>query len=464
MGTLFAVVVAGAIFAVLIAYWEQKCGEPPIDAEARIEHLKPWAMRLLELQIVICLLLTFFFLLYFITNIREGWRTFMESRGVSGWESLALQGFWKANFQKLCVDKSAVTPFIGFMCSLVALMRSVWLSLMLRGKRAVVDQYFPLFKGYQNYLVQLGLVGTLVGFVFVGGRMGVKGGQGTMSGDVVVATGRILLDAFSTALISTLAGVSSAFFVGPVVVRVNHLVLRLGADRLEPTMLSEVEEVDVLNTCVRELQNSLDCCRKEVDGFAKNLSGPSDGLLVLFTELNSLTEGLRIFPAGIDERLAEVVGGLQTLEDVVNETTRQVVDLANQISGDVNALPEKINEMGKLREIAEKIPAANEFPRNASVQDIGNQVQMVHALLGCNKDDGTTVAGVLGTVRSSVEDLKNALESSVLKYGESIGNDVGALKVSTQELEAIVKKIDDLVQRGGSLWDVMRMVMQKRED
>jgi len=112
-------------------------------------------------------------------------------------------------FKDISKDKSTITPIIGLIV-FGNTARASWKILIRPGN--VPDQVernqekFPFPANHQVTWVQLGLLGTLWGFLLIGNKL-----TGSTAAENVV----ILVEAFDTALLSTFSGVVAAYVIGP---------------------------------------------------------------------------------------------------------------------------------------------------------------------------------------------------------------------------------------------------------
>lgn len=143
-------------------------------------------------------------------------------------------------------DRSSITPFIA--CFVMFYSARSCSGMLFRPERAQSNAGFskgnyPFPANYKVTLVQLGLIGTLWGFLLIGERLQVRN-----PAESVLA----LTTAFETALLSTFSGVLASFVVGPLISRNIQWLLKvrgLGVKTL-PNLIGEI------NDTLSDLQSS----------------------------------------------------------------------------------------------------------------------------------------------------------------------------------------------------------------
>jgi hypothetical protein len=107
--------------------------------------------------------------------------------------------------QPLLKDLSSISALLVVLTALQMLLGALRLLSGNAGNLARV--HFPFHRSYQTYFVQLGLIGTVVGFVLAFSEVGVAPEAAEQT--------QVLLDALGTALWSTLTALVLAYMFGP---------------------------------------------------------------------------------------------------------------------------------------------------------------------------------------------------------------------------------------------------------
>ena len=210
--------------------------------------------------------------------------------------------------QRASVDLSAVTPLVLVMFFLSIFWNGLQL---LRGqfKQTVLrDQVetLPFTPNYETLWVQLGLIGTLWGFMLIGIEMSILGKAGSAADSSKIM--KVLLDSFGTALLSSFSGVVLAYIFAPPVIRFWQRAVNISPSETEldnrvealtarlKDATTEVAElsigVDELNDAVRLLESALN--KETIDKFQQSLNAISKEIVELRTTQANTQESFEI--------------------------------------------------------------------------------------------------------------------------------------------------------------------------
>ncbi|MBT5433988.1 MAG: hypothetical protein HOK83_10060 [Rhodospirillaceae bacterium] len=143
-----------------------------------------------------------------------------DMQAVEARVALLSQPTW---IQPLLKDLSTISPGLAVVTALQMLLGA--LRLMGRGGPHLTEPHFPFHDSYKTYYVQLGLIGTVVGFVLAFSEIHV--------GPESEANTLVLLDALGTALWSTLCALVLAYLVCPLIEFAYAFAVRLRVGDLE---------------------------------------------------------------------------------------------------------------------------------------------------------------------------------------------------------------------------------------
>lgn len=199
--------------------------------------------------------------------------------------------------QPLLKDLSAISPLLVVLTALQVIVGSLRLA---RGEAArIAGPRFPFARSYQVYYVQLGLIGTVIGFVLAFSEIDL--------GAAAEAQTEVLLGALGTALWSTLTALILAYMIGPVCEAVFRWLAEL---RNPDALLSEP------GAAVAELSH-------ELTRAAEALSGLTESVTATAVELDLRDVSVRL--SALDERLA-------ALASDAHEVARTVEAMASRNS------------------------------------------------------------------------------------------------------------------------------------
>ena len=163
---------------------------------------------------------------------------------------------------------------------------------------------FPFPSAYKGYYIQIGLIGTIVGFVIAFSNI-----NPSLQGQ-----SEVLLDALGTALWSTLTAITLAYVICPLVEILfqGWLWVRTGYDP-HPDTLSAIEALRVRTVAATE----------SLDDFARSISALSADMdnLQLKNRLSNLEQGMEGIKLDIDSLKHELKAQLQNAQTLNKRVT-----------------------------------------------------------------------------------------------------------------------------------------------
>ncbi|MEM7403736.1 MAG: MotA/TolQ/ExbB proton channel family protein [Pseudomonadota bacterium] len=203
--------------------------------------------------------------------------------------------------QPLLKDLSAISPLLVVLTALQLLMGSLRLA---RGVvTAIAGPRFPFARSYQVYYVQLGLIGTVVGFVLAFAEIDL--------GSAAEAQTEVLLGALGTALWSTLTALILAYMVCPVCEAVYRW---LAALRNPAALVTEP------GAAVAQLSHELTRAAEALNELTASVSATAVEL-----DLRDVAQRL----AGLDERLSALARDGRDVVRTVDSMASSFVELQN---------------------------------------------------------------------------------------------------------------------------------------
>jgi len=224
------------------------------------------------------------------------------------------------------VDLSVVTPGLvvatGWYMTRAALFL-IWPGVPIavpRGRR------FPFPSPYKTYYIQMGLLGTIVGFVIAFWQVDVPTADQAVNfksqSSILLAQSNILLAALGTALWSTLMAIVLAYLVCPVV---EGMYQRLGTLRGIVMQPSQTPAVDQLQVRAAAAAQSLETLTQSVNALNANLD-----LHRLWTSLATLESAVQRLTTEVSE-IRDTIGGwekkLKALSDNISRIKKISIDL-----------------------------------------------------------------------------------------------------------------------------------------
>jgi len=225
----------------------------------------------------------------------------------------------------LLQDLSVVSPALVSFTLLSMAFGTVFL---LRAKdvesAAGAGSHFPFPEPYRSYYVQMGLIGTIIGFVIAFSNI-----DPALEGQA-----EVLLAALGTALWSTLTAIVLAYVVCPLVEVLFHtwLVGRTGVDP-DPDPISAIDDLRLRTLMASEsldrFAHSVSSLSSEMDNLQlrqrlAKLEQDVQGLLLELDGLKNRTSSLHQGNQGLNRRLGTVEDGSEELERRVDSLTQRV--------------------------------------------------------------------------------------------------------------------------------------------
>ena len=374
---------------------------------------------------------------------------------IAGWHGFF--GAWNSKLVGWSVDYSSMTPFklslffviLGISCAR-SLSGGITSSEIHERFRAL-----PFFNTLETTFIQLGLAGTIWGFLLIGWRIGgsLKGGRGT--GDAL----EILLDAFGTALLSTFTGVVLAYIAAPLI---RHLwrwlhAVHASAPELRPTIAAvsaalraNIEPTHELSNAISRAAQTL-TVGKRFDDFQTSLDRSAGFLQTSHTflgdiagsskaakgELSAVVRGI----SGVQSTLAETntrIGGLDSrfgeaiasIGNLVNATKAQ-----HQLQAATNAtlttIVDALRTLPELQKVARE-QADNQTAANQHARQVSEQV-----------------GRLVGTVERGLADLGAIRETVGATGAQSSAELLGRLSGITERCLSELRAIRDIVGTPG---------------
>ena len=241
----------------------------------------------------LAIIVTYYNILFSVTRITTIFRENADADYLN--QSASLVPDWVL---PLMQDLSVVSPILVAFTLLCMTYGGI---LLLRASHGIksVGSHFPFPTAYKGYYIQIGLIGTIVGFVIAFSNI-----NPSLKGQ-----SEVLLDALGTALWSTLTAITLAYVICPLVELLWQwwLRVRTGYDP-NPDTLSALEELRMRTVSATE----------SLDSFARSVSTLSTSMDTLQLQ-NRLTK--------LDQRLAEIGLDIATLKDhagILAERTREL--------------------------------------------------------------------------------------------------------------------------------------------
>jgi hypothetical protein len=265
--------------------------------------------------------------------------------------------------QKWSVDLSAMTPFklsLFFLYLTVNSVRSLTGRLskpkMLSGARSL-----PFFRSLETTLVQLGLAGTIWGFLLIGWHLnGVS--LSTASGTTDALS--ILLKAFGTALVSTFTGVVLAYICSPLVRslwRWLHALDPAAGDaaglKLELTNLSTALRENVQPTSA--LSVSMSAANKSAASLNTSVTGLTTQIEKTRTELERRSK-----LGEIETWFTNMAAGAKAVSEALNGVKPPADGLAKQVTSltaQLKAITDALSKGNPLAETEKKLSKSLEL-------------------------------------------------------------------------------------------------------
>jgi len=279
---------------------------------------------------LICALFSFvglsFFLIYWFVNIYRAIAFDIEF--VKQFLKIPYQLSTSNIFHKLSKDASTVTPLVGLIFFFYIFIASIKFYFKKMSKKDLSKNLntFPFPLTYQETWIQLGLIGTLWGFIIIGGDM--------KPGADPAKSVTLLVMAFGTALLSTLAGVLGAYIFGPMTTSVFRRFIDKSVDLPQTPQL-----LDGLKSKINDLSTSIDAANYAVKDFAANLAKIDLRQLITY-EINNLGNQIA---QGLNNLGTKIEQGQQDLGNRINHGISGINSLAGEIKQEQGALAAKID-------------------------------------------------------------------------------------------------------------------------
>jgi MotA/TolQ/ExbB proton channel family len=277
----------------------------------------------------------------------------------------------------------------------------------------------PFFNTLETTLVQLGLVGTIWGFLLIGWRMsGIDLTKGTTSAL------RILLDAFGTALLSTFTGVVLAYIFAPLV---RHLwvwlhelrPMTVGAANLRPAVVElslALQENVVPTTTLTATVAAAREPTEKMTGSIKLLGEQMELILADLKRHGKLDE--------LETWVGKIVTGAQSVVEALNNVTPAATALSAQIQRTTDAM-------------ASRKPLAGLESRLDQTIKLLNGLQ---AVLGSLERTANLQSAALGRIETAISHL-GQIAKAVGSAVDAAGDKLGQLVVDSSAIRTVLGEI-----------------------
>ena len=338
-------------------------------------------------------------------------------------------------YSKMCIDFSSVTPFL----LALSFGTFTWYSIMqtfFPGKNQIYcwENYprLPFRMKYENFYIQMGLLGTLWGFVLIGFRM-------TGIDPASVKTLRIIVDGFGTAIWSTLMAVFLCYVVHPACSFCWRLVYRPGKP------LKEVASLNNFRDALQKVTKELTDCSPSLEKISPTLRTMADSLSTIqkmladpdsspyikeLKKLNRTAEAIsddldlltKIKPEETQKTIASIESAVKTLDKniagaMLNNQEKQLAELKGlpgAVKKEFEAAWAEINKvLNKQLHIIDAAASAVLVDFRAMKQ-LRGRLALNLAILRKIKQRVFKVASaeeVADAVDSNFEDMENRMES-----------------------------------------------------
>jgi flagellar biosynthesis/type III secretory pathway chaperone len=211
-----------------------------------------------------------------------------------------------------------------------------------RDVRKPVSKRFPFPSPYQFYYVQIGLIGTIFGFVIA--FSGIDSKQAVD----VEGQANILFQALGTALWSTLTAILLAYIVGPMLIEpvlkflmrrhdgFYHLDASAALERMTSRAESLSRSLEDLNGSVNGLEEMINNERikvieDRVSGLSEDLELVRVGLKNTETKLDNLTDRVRVLESWKEDEIMSILKRLNDMAEKNNSVITRHSKIINKL-------------------------------------------------------------------------------------------------------------------------------------
>jgi hypothetical protein len=304
------------------------------------------------------------------------------------------------------IDVSTVTAFLAWQF-MFWVSRGMWYVAQGRITPAL-SRTFPFPRNFANTWVQLGLIGTIWGFLLLG--FGLQSRTGLRESEAIIS---LLVQAFGTALLSTFAGVVLAYVAAPLVREgfSRCLVSPIGTESEETASGEFLSWIQKVNNSFRELADATNANRGE---FVQTFNA-------LTTEVNTLKEGVQTFLAELQSPLNELNANLGKLR----EQTKALTVNLDGLNGSVGKMESAVRE---------------------NSLDIRNALDAIRRTVGdaSRASAENLLKGFAETSRSSAESLLRGEDRTRTAIVEAIQALSNAHRQERRHLDPLVERLEQM--------------------
>jgi hypothetical protein len=296
-----------------------------------------------------------------------------------------------ATFRPLAVDLSAQTPFklsMFFTLLFVSSVRSASGRLSTRDLRAR-SAYLPFFRTLETTFVQLGLAGSIWGFLLIGFGLANK----TEARDAMP----ILLGAFGTSLLSTFTGVVLAFVAAPLVRGLWRWLHDIPAQVASPAVNLSME-LERLRGTLRDALGPVEQMRGAFERSDEESGKLRASLTKTSTDLQDLSNRVQ---AADPAKLNEVAGNIEAW-------TAEVANRVGVVNANVAPLRDHLTAIQE--DIAANLNAATDLAATAA-----SVAPTLNGLAVSMRDMADGVTALSATLIEMTSSQKRLLDSSALQ-------------------------------------------------
>lgn len=332
------------------------------------------------------------------------------------------------------IDLSTITTFLLF--SFTAYIAYGAFAVALGRWKSALSSTFPFRSNAVVHWVQLGLVGTLFGFLLLG--FGLR----EMQSKNMEETISLLVAAFGTALLSTFTGVVLAYIAAPPVQRLFARCFTVSSDE-RTEQESSLEFVDWMNKMVASLQG------------LNQVIEANRGALI--ESLEAVTQKVEESAQSIERCFNAPEGAMTNLADVAERTragvTRALSDLKTAVDNTRIAVGRTTNAIQEIKPGIEGAQARAESTKVELVTSINESIDEVAGRIDAAAGKIESLESILANLHMSVnlqgEDGSRQHADTIAEMKE----ERAAIDLLTDEIRGLRAALGDVKNRAASKGD-----------